>query len=292
MRHIEIPDLKYLSYNVPETLAECSTSEYLALSYLVMQYLSGSINYEEFRIHAICILLNIEVSIKFQTDEEILANIYNLSELCSSYFEDTPDGSKKIILDFLQIKIPSVKTSFSKYYAPNDSLFEITFGEYADASRLLDDFNASGDVFNLYLLASVLYRKRKPFSKKRKTYKADKIEKQARHFQKYASPSFIYGVFLQFVSFKQYLVVAKIPWGGKELDFEILFEGGEAETENSIPGIGADSMVFSMAESGVFGTTEKVRSTNFLEIMIHLYDVRKRDIERKKEEDRQNANNK
>lgn len=291
MRHLEFPDLK-LSYNVPETLAECSTSEYLALSYLALQFLSGSIGYDEFKVHAICTLLNIQVSNKFNDDIEISANIYLLSELMASYFEDTPEGSKKIILDFLQIKIPSVKTSFSRYYAPNDSLFEITFGEYADASRIFEDFNASGDIFNLYLLAAVLYRKRKPFSKKRKTYQADKIEKQAKHFQKYVSPSFIYGVFLQFVSFKQYLVVAKIPWSGKELDFEIMFEGGEAETENSIPGIGADSMVFSMAESGVFGTTEKVRSTNFLEIMIHLYDVRKRDIERKKEEDRQNANNK
>lgn len=281
MRHIEIPDLK-LSYNMPENLAECSTKEYLALSYLVLQYLSGAINYEEFRIHAVCKLLNIQVSSKFHTDEEIMANIYRLSELCSSYFEDTEDGSKKLILDFLQIKISKVKTAFTTYYAPAESLFEITYGEFADASRIFDDFHATGDVFNLYLLASVLYRKRKPFSKKRVPYNGNKIEKQANHFKKYASPSFIYGVYLQFVAFRQYLPTAQIPWGGNFLNFEILFEG-DSDTENAIPGIGADSMVFSLAESSVFGNVEKVRSTNFLEIMIHLYDLRKRDLENKKE---------
>lgn len=291
MRHIEIPDLKQ-SYNVPENLAECSTQEYLNLSYLVMQYLSGSINYEEFRIHAICKLLNIQVSNKFAHDLDISANIYLLSELMSNFFEDTPDGSKKLLLDFLQIKIPKVKTAFTTYYAPAESLFEITYGEFADASRIFDDFHSSGDVFNLYLLAAVLYRKHKPFTKKRVPYNASKIEKQAQHFKKYVSPSFIYGVYLQFVAFKQYLPVAQIPWGGKFLNFEILFEGGETETENTIPGIGADSMVFSLAESGVFGNTEKVRCSNFLEIMVHLYDLRKRDLERKKEEEKQNVSSK
>lgn len=291
MKHIEFPALK-LSYNMPENLAECSTKEYLLLSYLVMQYLSGAISYEEFRIHAVCKLLNIQVSDRFKNDEEITANIYYLSELCSNYFEDTEDGYKKLLLDFLQIKIPKIKTTFASYYAPSESLFEITYGEFADASRIFDDFHTTGDVFNLYLLAAILYRKRQPFTNKRVLYNAQKIEKQAKHFKKYTAPSFVYGVYLQFVAFKQYLPTAQIPWGGKVLNFEILFEGGEPETENGIPGIGADSMVFSMAESGVFGDSEKVRSTNFLEIMLHLYDLRKRDLERKKEEEKTNANSK
>lgn len=287
MRQVEFPEINK-SFNVPENLAECTTNEYMALSYLVLQYFGGVVSYEEFRIHAISTLLNIEVSKKFQDDEEIMANIYLLSELMSGYFETTEDGSKKIRLDFLQIKIPSVKTSIHTFYGPTNSLFEITYGEFADASRVFDDFQASGDVFNLYLLAAILYRKRKGFSKKLVPYNASKIEKQAKHFQKYVAPSFVYAVYLQFVAFKQYLPVAKIPWSGKFLDFEILFEG-DPEAENNIPGIGVDSMVFSLAESGVFGSTEKVRSTNFLEIMIHLYDLRKRDIDRQKQD---NANSK
>ena len=287
MRQVEFPEIKK-SFNIPESLAECTTLEYMALSYLVLQYLSGSVNYEEFRIHAISNLMNIHVSDKYVNDEDIMTNVYFLSELTSSFFEDTKEGQKKIKLDFLDIKIPFVKTTFSKYYAPTNTLFEISYGEFADASRVFDDFHASGDVFNLYLLAAILYRKRKLFSKKIKTYKSSEIEKQAKHFKKYVAPSFIYGVYLQFVAFKQYLPVAKIPWSGQFLDFEILFEG-DPETENNIPGIGVDSMVFSLAESGVFGSTEKVRSTNLLEIMIHLYDLRKRDIERQKQE---NANSK
>lgn len=290
MRHIEIPALK-LSYNLPETLAECNQKEYLALSYLCLQYLSGLVTYEEFRIHTVCKLLNIKVSKRFTNDDDINANIYLLSELCSSYFEDTPEGSKKIILDFLQIKIPFVKTTFKTFYGPKESLFEITYGEFADASRIFDDFHASGDVFNLYLLAAILYREKKPFSNKRKPYKPHALEKQAIHFKKYVSASFIYGVYLQFVAFKQYLPTAQIPWSGKFLNFEILFEGSDSDSETAIPGIGADSMVFSLAESAVFGSTEQVRATNFLEIMIHLYDLRKRDLEREQKE-KKNANSK
>ncbi len=283
MRQIEIPDLK-LSYNLPETLRECSTKEYLHLSYLVLQYLQGAIGYEEFRVLAVCKLLNIQVSEKYSQDEEIHGNIYLLSELCSSYFEDTEEGSKKIILDFLDIKIPKVKTAFATFYAPAGSFFEISFGEFADASRIFDDFHATGDVENLYLLAAVLYRKRRIFSSKRNEYRASSIEKRANHFKKYTSPSFIYGVYLQFVAFKQYLPDAQIPWSGQILDFSILFEG--SSDESAIPGIGVDSMGYTLAESGVFGSTEKVRSTNLLEIMIHLYDLRKRDIERIKQEEK------
>lgn len=282
MRTVEIPDLK-LTYNIPETLGECSKKEYLSISYLIFMYLNGSVSYEEFRIHAITKLMNIKVSEAFSEDIDIHSNIYLLSELMSSYFEDTEDGSKKIVLDFLQIKIPSIKIGLATYYGPEESLFTLTYGEFADASRVFDEFHSSGDVHCLYLLAAILYRKRKPFTKERTRYNSKKIDKAAKHFTKHTSSSFIYGVYLQFTAFRQYLPVAEIPWGGQVLNFEILFENEET-SETTIPGIGAESMVFSLAESGVFGSTENVRNTNFLEIMIHLYDLRKRDIENQKKE--------
>jgi len=282
MRTVEIPDLN-LTYNIPETLGECSKEEYLSISYLIFMYLNGSVSYEEFRIHAITKLMNIKVSEAFSEDIDIHSNIYLLSELMSSYFEDTEDGSKKIVLDFLQIKIPSAKIGLHTYYGPEESLFTLTYGEFADASRVFDEFHSSGDVHCLFLLAAILYRKRKLLTKERIRYNSKKIDKAAKHFTKHTSCSFIYGVYLQFTAFRQYLPVAEIPWGGQVLNFEILFENEET-SETTIPGIGAESMVFSLAESGVFGSTEKVRNTNFLEIMIHLYDLRKRDIENQKKE--------
>ena len=38
-------------------------------------------------------------------------------------------------------------------------------------------------------------------------------------------------------------------------------------------------MLYSMAESGIFGELEKVRKTNFWEIFIRMYDIRKRDLD-------------
>jgi|SRR5690606_9040401 len=290
MKHVAFPDLQ-ISYNLPENLAECNAYEYEAISSLVFEYLSAAISYEDFRVQAVCKLLNIKVSEKFQNDEEIMANIYYLSELMSGYFEDTEEGNKKIRLDFLHIKIPIKKIGLQSYYGPSHSIFEITYGEFADASRFFDDFHASGDVNFLYLLASVLYRRKRYFNKNRLPYDSKKLDQTVSYFKKFAPPSFIYAVYLQFTAFRQYLPTAQIPWGGNILDFEILFEDSEIDTDKSIPGIGADSMVFSLAESGVFGSAEKVRSTNFLEIMIHLYDLRKRDIE-KQQKEKQNVSSK
>ena len=51
-----------------------------------------------------------------------------------------------------------------------------------------------------------------------------------------------------------------------------------------MPGIGMDSIAFSIAESGAFGNIEQVRKTNFWQIMVRMYDLRRTDLERQKQE--------
>ena len=73
-------------------------------------------------------------------------------------------------------------------------------------------------------------------------------------------------------------------WGGKEIDFSILFDSKD-EAQTDIPGIGMDSIAFSMAESGTFGNLKEVDNMNFWVIMIRMYDSRRADLEQKKRQE-------
>src|SRR5690606_5517885 len=95
----------------------------------------------------------------------------------------------------------------------------------------------------------------------------------------------VFGFYLLFASFQKYLTSAKIYWQGKELDLSILFSDDEIkEVESDIPGIGMHSTLFTLAESGVFGTIKEIRKENFWEIIIRMYDLRKRDLDHKAQE--------
>lgn len=286
MKHVEFPSLK-IAFNIPENLAECTEKDFLTISYLVFQYLSGAIGFEEFRIHAITSLMNIRVTDSFQDDEEVMANIYLLSELMSGFFEDIEE-KKQLKLDFIDVKVKSVKPIFRKYYGPEDMFSDIDYGEYCEAQRFFNSFHSSGDVEFLYLLTAVLYRKKKWFSNKKELYNSKTLDKRVIFFKKYVSQSFIYATYLQFLAFQQYLPTAEIDWSGNILNLSILFEG--EKSEDMLPGIGADSMVYTLAESGMLGIAEAVRRTNFWEVMVLMYELRKRDIEREKEQ--ANAKNK
>lgn len=280
MRTVTFPQINK-TFNIPECLAECNAKEFQSISYLIFQYLSGAIGYEEFRIHAITQLMNIQVSSNYASDLEVMANVYLLSELVSKFFIDV-DDKKQLDLNFIDIKIPKFKTILRSYHGPEDSFADITYGEYCEAQRFFNSFNASGDVQYLFLLTAVFYRKRSLFSNRKSKYNSSEVEKRSNHFHKYVPQSIIYATYIQFLAFQNYLPTAEIDWNGNVLEFSVLFEGDK--TEESLPGIGADSMVYTLAENGMLGDAQGVRNTNFWEVMVLMYELRKRDIEREKQE--------
>lgn len=283
MRHIEFPEANK-SFNIPENLSECTGKDYMEMSRLIMAYYAGKITYEEFRILAVKHWLNIKL--KENDDEEVLANIYMLSELMDGFFENS-ENNKKIILDYIDIKIPKIRTITKTYFGPQDSFSDMTYGEYTDAVKVFLQFSNSGEVALLYDLAGILYRRKK--RGKRMPYDSTDIEKRSKTFKKYTSFGFVAGVYLQFAAFLQYLPEASLSLDGKsELDFSILYEGSAGETPEKVPGIGADAVVFTLAESGIFGKVKDVRSTPFWEIQIALYELRRKDIENQKQQDAKN----
>jgi hypothetical protein len=245
------------------------------------------------RTQAIYKLLNMVPSKKqlLILDEEAKwANVYQLSLLIDSFFEHQ-DGKMIIQQDYVHNPVPAFKPLWRTYHGPADGFRNVTFGEYTDGLRLFLQYSATGNENLLHLLASIFYRKAKPlhaFKKRlpnydgdiRQAYNSNLIEDRANVFR-YAPKGFIYGFYMYFASFQKYITGAQVPWGGKMLDLSILFDPGESETQEAVPGLGMDSLSFALAESGEFGNLEAVRKTNVWEIFIRLYDLKKKDLDYK-----------
>ena len=299
---------------IPSDLSECDQQQYMDMCELIFYFQNQQISYDEFRTHAVYKLMNMVPSKRIdpenQTKEQKnaeemkFANIYMISELIDDFFDTDEEGHKIIKQYYIHNPIPSFRPLFKTLYGPSDSFMNMTFGEYTDALRLFLDFHATGDMELLKLLTALFYRPKKSFHfiKKRlesydgdirEPYNSKLLEINAKQL-KHAPIGFVYGFYLLFASFQKYLIDAKIPWGGKEIDLAILFESSKEESNEpesgDIPGIGMDSIAFSIAESGTFGNIEQVRNTNFWDIMVRMYDLRRTDLERQKQE--KNASNK
>ena len=305
MHVIESQESKLKRY-IPSDLSECDKQQYMDMCELIFYYQNEQITYDEFRTHAIYKLMNMVPSKKtnHQEEDEIkFANIYQASELIDSFFDIDDKGLKTIKQFYIHNPVPSFAPAFKTLHGPTDSFMNMTFGEYTDALRLFLDFHATGDMEILKLITALFYRPKKSFHFIRKQlssydgdirepYNSKLLEVNAKQL-KHAPIGFVYGFYLLFASFQKFLIDAKIMWGGKEIDFSILFESGSNDDQpqsEAIPGIGMDAIAFSLAESGTFGNIEQVRKTNFWDIMVRMYDLRRTDLERQKHE--KNATNK
>jgi len=300
MRIIEIPESNIKRY-IPSDLSECDALQYIDMCELIFNYQCQNITYEDLKIHAVYRLMNMVPSKKknIQSDDSLQknCNIAQLSDLIDDFFDDDENGRKIIKQFYIHNPVPKFSPAFKTYYGPADSFMNMTFGEYSDGLRMFHDFPMIGDYNIIVTLAAIFYRPKRLFhflKKKdpkyngdiRAPYNSNNLEDRARKL-KIAPVGFTYGFYLLFASFLKYMTTAKIIWGGQEIDFSILYQDDENTSDSnksSIPGIGMDSIAFSMAESGAFGTLEDVRNTNFWQIMIRMYDSRRTYLEQKKTE--------
>lgn len=299
MRIIEVLETKTKRY-IPSDLSECDATQYMDMCELIFHYQNQNLSYDEVRTHAAYKLMNMVPS-KKKSDEDTEihknCNISAISELIEDFFETDSSGTKVIKQYYIHNPVPKFAPAFETYYGPADSFMNMTFGEYSDGLRMFHDFPVIGDYNIIITLAAIFYRPKKAFHFIQKRlpkydgdirvrYNSNNLEARVKKL-KLAPIGFTYGFYLLFASFLKYMATAKIVWSGQEIDFSILYqdEGNSSESTNSsIPGIGMDSIAFSMAESGAFGTLEDVRNTNFWQIMIRMYDSRRTYLEQKRKD--------
>lgn len=287
MRLIEIPAIKFKKY-VPEQLSECDFLQYIEISALIFKYQIGEITYEQFRILAFYKLLEMKPVNSEKIDLEKQSNLYQFSQFIDLFFEENEakenEAKKKVIKQYyIDNKIPSIRAGIFKHYGPSNEFNNVTFGEYIDGLEAFIDFNQTGEMIYLYRLLAIFYRKPKLIKSSydiRRTYDANDVEKRTELF-KHQYIGIVYGFYLYFASFQKYLTSVKIFVEGNEIDLSILYEQNSDDYKSDIPGIGMKGVLFSMAESGVFGDQTETRNTSLWLVMIKMYDIVKRNADEK-----------
>jgi hypothetical protein len=304
MHTIEIPEANITRY-IPSELSECTAQEYIDMCELIFEMICGQISFDELKIHAVYKLMKMKPAKEFllpDDETQKYLNIAQVGDLIENFFEINPDGQKVIKQNYLHNPVPSFKPIYKKYYGPADQFTNITFGEYNDALRLFLQFNSSSDVELLYKIAAILYRPKKPFhfilsrlnnydGDIRIDYNPSQIDNRAKAL-KYAPMGFIYGVYLLFASFQKIISTATLPWAGRNLDLSILFtpDANDVTIDIGKDDIGMDSIMFAMAESGVFGSPKELAKTNLWIVLVRMYDSRLNDLKQKKQEENAKSN--
>lgn len=281
---IQIPEAGHMLY-LPTELAHCNTKQYVEFNELLYNWNAGQISYDDLRIHAIYKLLEIEKSTtKLNSIEEQnkLSNIYALSELIDSFF-DISEGKYTIKLNFQHNPMLAIKPMFESHTGPDGYFKNITFGKYLDGLNLYFEYAQHKERHLLNMLLATFYTSK---------YSPENIEKDAKAFEKYPV-GYAYGMFNFFGAFQLFINDTQVSWEGKTIDLSILYKPiGENKFQSDIPGLGMKSLAYQLAETSVFGDYEKVRNTPLWEVILRLYDLRKRDIDNYKQEQELKKKNK
>lgn len=265
-----------ISRDYPESIAEMTSDQFVNFADLVFMYQSKQISYQEFSVRLTYTLLNMERTVK-KTNKSRLSEVSEcinyIAKNNDAFFEEKHKEGKTykvIALNFVSNLIPKIKVGDQWYYGPSDALTNTEFGEYVSALNFYIDFSKSNKVEDLDLLVGVLYRpeneskslndKRTPFNKELISYYAKEVS-TIPFAEKYA-------IYLFFAACQQFIVTTKelSLSGGITVDLSVLFN----QSKTNEKGIGMAGIIYSLAESNVFGDAEKTAKQPTYEILLRM----------------------
>lgn len=157
---------------------------------------------------------------------------------------------------------------WSDFWGPASHGADLTFGEFRYATVMMNEYTRTQDIVYLNSLCAVLYRRRK--NEQRIPFVASDISRNVKTIA--GMPDYLkWGVYCWFAYFCEFLLHGTFVLDGCEVCFEGLFSssGSSSSPEQSL---GMNSILFSVAESGVFGGIEEVDNTQLLRVLMKLLD--------------------
>lgn len=277
---------------MPRELAFCNEAEFLAMSGLLMRWQLGEIQYEDLRVQAVYAFLDFKFGKRRINDLEQMAmhsNIYEISRCVDTFFNKTPENDLQIKLNLINNPILNIKPFIKEWMGPEARFVNTTFGQYIDALNIFHLYHRTSDVKYLYLLMATYYLP------KNRPYNPDKTEKRASLIKALISKEHVHGFFLYFSSFHNDITTSRMSWEGNLIDFSILFSGSNDDFKSEIPGLGMKSIAYTLAESNIIGNLNDVRKEKLWEVLLLLYDLRKKDMDnlarQKEAENKSNSTN-
>ena len=296
MHKIEIPD-KNLVINFPSEIDEMTNPQFVRYIYYVLQYVSGKINEEQLKLYLARFLLDVRKGIRYafmgpEEKEACDVNLVRVSELMEGFIEVGKDGERR------EFKLSSVRNFVPKilnYHGPGDCFENLTYCEYRTARSFFKSYIKDNKEDALDQMVAVLYRPSKAFWPIRKYFRGSDGERR-NPFTEKSNPLFFkrrvkrisrapyhirYAVFLYFSACEDYLRTGKPVVDGNELDFSKLYTNQSDDGSRS--DVGLVGLLYSLAETGVFGNIEQTDNSNLWDVMIRIYQVvmQMQDIESK-----------
>ena len=153
---------------------------------------------------------------------------------------------------------------YGHLYGPADHGADLTFGEYRTAVQLMNAYSTEHSDEFIAALAGMLYRKKRNGT--RETFDIEQMTAYERRGRK--MPQYVqYSVYLWLASFSKFLMEGTFVVDGSEVCFGDLFERNGGEPKKNL---GMNGILYSMAESGVFGTADDVDRTPLLKVLMKL----------------------
>lgn len=298
MHTYEIPE-KFIKENFASCLDELNQEEYIYFVARYLQLQAKEISEIDFKYMLLLKIARIKLTREFNSrlkNEEPVTEVENLVQLASkldSFFEEyTEEGVKgsRIRLDSIKCHISKI----GKLYGPADMMQNCTFFEYRTAHEHFRAFIDSDDITELHKMIAVLYRPGKWFMFIRKHMKHFDGDRR-RSMTAKTNPELFekriklieqlpfevkYGIFLFFLQVEQHIRAGKLIIEGNEIDMSMLYEKSNEDSDSDVPGIGLAGLLFSLAETKVFGNVEETDRQNLWDVLLRLYQVT---VERKKQ---------
>lgn len=157
---------------------------------------------------------------------------------------------------------------------------DMTFGEFRHAVAAINRFNAGHDPVDLQALCAILYRP--PVEKKGCVAREPFREQYMSRYMGLVGSMPIWmqwGVYAWFAYFCEYLFTGTFIIDGLEVCFEPVFSRTRRDKDaqpGDVQNLGMNSILFSVAESGVFGNARVTDDTLLLRVMMKLLDDKQR----------------
>jgi len=251
----------------------------------------GEIDIDYFRFMLTVKLLNIKKTVKYytmndQNRELVNDNINRLIETIDSFYEHAEEDGKlvkKLNLKWIKQMLPTI----GNLIGPADALTNCTMYEYKEALLHYTQYIAYNMEQDLNQLIATLYRPSVRFYTIRKWFgqilsdprrpfntKTDSSKLMLRAAGIHNLPKHIkLAVLIWFGNCVDFITSGKPTIDGIEMDFSILFSK-KTDSDNAPAGIGLTGIIYSLAESSVFGNAEQTGNTNLYDVLVRLYQLK------------------
>ena len=296
MNTIEIPE-RGLVATLPSCEEELTNEQFASVLKNWLILLDGKINYYEFRLILLYDFLGIkrgpfqdmrDKRLSKEQLEDKFANVWQLTELLDWLIrvDDSDQGNVSLLnLYGIENRLPVIENSFgSSLIAFDDGMLNITFGEYRAAYGYFEAYTRDKKYKDLDRLMAVLYlperhdyneiRLRPEFDGRRREYynaylteHYAELMKSIPFWQKYAA-------YLWFGNCDRWLKEGELDMNGKPLSFAPLFSKSNASTDDletlDENDLGMTELLYSVAESNLFGGPESVDRTLYIDVLSAL----------------------